>query len=286
MFRAVVLFVLVAAGCYNPTFKNDIACDPTGACPAGSTCAVDGKCHAHGVDAIDASTGGLDTDAPTVIDAPPVGCSADVDCQTPPDLCSTAGTCNTSKHQCVFTPKDCSASNDDCNLGTCEATTGQCIQAPAHSGQSCGAGLVCGAFGSCGELDPNNDCATHGKVARACTSHTCHAGACVAAAFTDKQDCTMSTDQNPCGSRTPALSGCSGCNYGAICNQTAPPQACTCTTTVCVNESCSGHVAVDCHPTCPDINTDGTVCQMCDTSFTERICSGGTCSAAESCGNQ
>jgi len=284
--RLVVVFALVATGCYSPTFKNDIACDPAGACPPGTTCATDGKCHAqggHGVDIIDASTG-LDIDAPIAIDAAPVGCTANADCQTPPDLCSIAGTCDGSRHVCVFPPKDCSASNDDCHLGTCEAATGTCIKAAAHGGQACGTMIPCGSFGACGEIDPTNECASHGKVARTCTSQTCQAGSCVATTYTDKQDCSVPTENHACGSRVPT--GCTDCNYGLICNETAPPQPCTsCPTSVCMNDTCVVS-STSCTQACPNINTDGTSCKPCDVGFTEWLCSNGTCSQPVSCGNQ
>lgn len=242
-----LLGALLAAGCYNPSFKNGLACDPAGACPAGTTCRTDGKCHPVGEiadaapgGAIDAATltdatltdatlldAGATIDGATTIDASPTGCAVDADCATPSDLCSTAGTCNLSTHVCVFPPKDCAASADECNAGTCNPATGLCGKSPTD-------GVVCGAKAS-----------------------TVVAGSCAA------------------------------CNYGSTCGETAPDVSCMCAIPICRQGSCSATtVPVACMQACSNRDTNGTTCGPCDPSFIELICSGGTCSAAQSCGNQ
>jgi hypothetical protein len=62
---SIVLAALIFAGCYNPKFKDGIACDTGGSCPAGTTCGIDSICRATGMDGPDAGAGdGGMTDAP------------------------------------------------------------------------------------------------------------------------------------------------------------------------------------------------------------------------------
>ena len=48
-----LLWVVVAGACFDPTFKDDLACDSNGACPPGRTC-VSGICSGGGGNAVDA----------------------------------------------------------------------------------------------------------------------------------------------------------------------------------------------------------------------------------------
>jgi hypothetical protein len=288
-----MIFVALA-GCYNPQFKNDIACDLSGACPAGLACGADNRCHPPGfeppidasgtvaLDAMPDAPGGLDIDASVSIDAAPVGCTSNIDCETPPTPCTVAGTCNRTTHQCSFPAKDCSSTNDQCNQGVCEAATGNCVKAPANAGFACGAVMTCDDFGGCGNFDPNNECDSTGTKSRICTSFTCQAGACAGTPHTDTQDCIVSTNGKACGSQVPDISACSNCNYGDICGETAPPRTCTCTTHVCMNDSCSGNTQHSCMQNCLDRNTEGDLCSPCFLG-TETACSGGTCSLQVSC---
>ena len=75
-------------------------------------------------------------------------------CQDPNDLCVENGTCNNGA--CVgSTPKDCSALTNGCNVGICDAATGQCTTMAAGEGQACDdldactTGEIC-TSGSCG----------------------------------------------------------------------------------------------------------------------------------------
>jgi hypothetical protein len=297
-----ILAIALAAGCYNPQFKNGIACDPTSACPSGLTCGADNKCHPPGfevmIDAptvtpIDAPTvtpidatadapGGLDVDAPPQIDAAIVGCTSNSDCATPPTPCTVAGTCNLTTHECAFPAKDCSSLNDQCNQGICEAATGNCVKSPANSGFACGPNTVCDAFGPCGGFDPGNQCDSTGVKSRTCTVFSCQSGACTGTPHVENQDCIVSTNGNPCGSQVPVITNCSNCNYGSVCGETAPPRTCTCTTPVCMNDSCSGSVQRSCMQDCPVRNTDGTNCSPCFNQ-TQLLCGGGSCSVSQDC---
>src|SRR4051812_30867161 len=146
--RQFAFAVLVLAGCYNPRFKNNAACGVDGSCPPGQICGGDQRCHGPGEE-IDAASGGpINTGPDAAPDAARVACTSDGDCMTPPDKCSLAGTCNLANHTCSFAPVDCSAMADACNEGTCEPSTGQCVKAVAHQGQTCKADS-CGNFGAC-----------------------------------------------------------------------------------------------------------------------------------------
>lgn len=304
-FCSSVIAIACAAACYNPRFKSDIGCDPTSACPAGLTCGADNKCHPPGFDPIDAPSGipidampdaptgtpidapvdapgGLDIDAPPPIDAAQVGCRSNSDCETPPTPCTVAGTCNQTTHECMFPPKDCSSQNDQCNQGVCEAATGNCVKAPANSGFACGAVNVCDSFGPCGGFDPANECDSTGIKSRTCTSFTCQAGACTGTPRVETQDCIVQTNGNPCGSQVPVITNCAFCQYGDFCGETAPPRACTCTTPVCANDSCSGSVQHSCVQDCPVRNTDGMLCSPCFNQ-TQMLCGGGACSVSQDC---
>ncbi len=271
--RTILLTALISAGCYSPRFKNDIACDPAGACPPGTTCGNDGKCHAPGTD-----TGSDIPDAPVVIevdagevmiDARPVGCSADPDCATAPDLCSKAGTCNPSTHVCTFVAVDCSGLNDECSRGTCETATGHCIKAPINGGVVCGAGTVCGAFGACGGVD--SVCDTSGTQMRSCTQNTCQAGVCTANVFSETQACDRTV--TTCG--TPTITNCSACDYSSECDEDAS-QTCTCTEFDCQSGACVP-VSTSCAQTCHR-STEGNPCNGATcVNFRTKECQRGLC---------
>jgi hypothetical protein len=286
--RAIALAALISVGCYGPKFKDDIACDPSGNCPPGTTCGTDGKCHGPGtgtpipdapVSVLDASDrdGALPIDAAPAIDAPPpidakpVGCSMDMDCLTPPDLCSKAGTCNTSTHVCVFQQVDCSGLNDECAMGTCNLSNGQCIKAAINIGNVCGVGTVCGAFGACGGFD--SVCDTTGTQTRSCTQHTCQAAACTPNTFNETQACTQTVGS--CGA--PTVTNCSACDYTSQCDQVAQ-QTCTCTTFDCSNGSCVPS-ATSCTQTCTR-NTEGDTCAAC-VNFRKKECQNGICATTD-----
>lgn len=278
-----LLAVLFGAGCYNPKFQNGVACGPAGECPPGTACLTDNKCHRPG-DVLDAGPGdavgdaasdaaidahrGLDIDAAPTIDAAPVGCSGDADCQMPPDLCSTAGTCDLSQHACTFPHVDCSAMNDPCNLGVCTPATGQCAKAPANSGFTCG-NTVCGAFGTCGSFD--STCDSSGTQSQSCTENKCSAGVCQPNTYTVTQGCSRTTDGVTCGDTT--TTNCNACDYTGQCDEAAQ-QSCTCTSMTCAADVCTPSAA-PCTLACTR-NTEGDSCGTCS-SFRTKECQGGLC---------
>src|SRR5215831_12732209 len=136
MRRPIFFALVLIAGCYNPKFKDQIACGTNGECPPGRMCGADLICHAGSPEdaashdgAIDAALHDAANDA--MPDAPPVACTSNVDCQNPPDACSVNGVCDPTQHVCMFQRRDCSALTDECNTGTCNTQTG-CVKTPAN----------------------------------------------------------------------------------------------------------------------------------------------------------
>lgn len=283
MKRSLLIVALIATGCYDPTFQNGIACDPSGACPSGQICGSDNKCHLPGavipdappgdiIDAaVDAPPGGLDIDAAPMIDAAPVGCSGDADCQTAPN-CYTAGTCNLDTHECTFPPLDCSSQNDQCNQGVCDTASGQCVKSPANAGFACGAGTSCpNPFGACGGSE--GVCDATGVQSRTCTEFKCQAGACQPNDFTQSQSCDLSPPAS-CGATTGPTS-CGACGgFSGVCGEHGT-QTCTCTDMLCMNDACVA-VPRSCTQSCTR-NTFHTVCNFCSGSIPKRWCENETC---------
>jgi hypothetical protein len=105
--HTIVLAALLVAGCYNPTFRNELACGPGNSCPDGTSCGADGKCHAGGGELPDASV------AP---DAPPDASPA---CQASTVVCDSRGhivTCggNGTVVSDVACPLGCATSGATC----------------------------------------------------------------------------------------------------------------------------------------------------------------------------
>ncbi|HTJ41766.1 MAG TPA: hypothetical protein VL463_06700 [Kofleriaceae bacterium] len=234
----VLAAVALAAGCFNPKFKDNIQCGANGECPPGTSCGADDHCHAGVADApqepeIDARA---DADLPDARpDAMPVGCQGDGDCQTPPDLCFTAGTCNTTTHECDFPAVDCSGSADECNNAACDPAQG-CIKDPApKNGIPCGNGKVCGAFGACGGFA--STCDSSGDQTRDCTVSTCQAGTCTDTPTTETQACSRATEGATCGGTSVTNCGaCTGSSQGGCALDGV--ETCTCTEMKCMSDSC------------------------------------------------
>ncbi|HET7500144.1 MAG TPA: hypothetical protein VFK02_04050 [Kofleriaceae bacterium] len=274
---SLLVAALIAAGCYSPRFKDDIACASDGSCPAGTTCGADLRCHVPGGGGGDGGGGGSGSgelpDAPpgneldAGIDAAPVQCTGDPDCANPTDLCLKPGTCDLTTHLCVFTAVDCSGLSDECSRGTCEAATGNCIKAPINAGVHCGAGKVCGAFGACGGFD--STCDTSGTQSRSCTENTCQNGVCAANTFNESQACDRSVSS--CGTST--ITNCSACNYTSDCDESAQ-QTCTCTDFNCQGDTCVP-ASSSCVQSCTR-DTDGLSCGAC-VNFRTKECQNGLC---------
>jgi hypothetical protein len=236
------------AGCFNPNPRPNLLCGPADSCPPGMTCGIDGVCHT-GDAGFDASTS-IDAQ----IDAPPVACQGDQECQTPPDRCSTAGTCNLTSHTCQFGSVDCSSMNNECNLGVCDLGTGACVTTVRNEGNTCGAGTSCGPFGVCGDF--SSVCDGSGTQTRSCTDHTCRAGSCVASSRDEMATCVRSTNGVTCDS--PTETACNTCGgFADMCDNTGT-HSCTCTTFACQSETCVP-TSTSCTVGCTR-NTNGTTC--------------------------
>jgi hypothetical protein len=261
-------FVLAAllAGCFNPSFREDIQCGPDQSCPPGLTC-VDGACRGGG--AIDAPVIDAPADAP--VDAPSVACTGDPDCLTPPTPCFTAGTCDLTAGMCVFGVVDCSSMTDGCNVGVCNGATGACEAQPSNEGLDCNGGRTCGAYTPCGSF--GDVCDSTGTQTRECTTSTCQSGTCVAATVAETADCTRVTEDVDCQADT--VTGCGACGgFAEPCGE-GGSQTCTCTDFKCRSDVCAP-VATACVQGCAR-DTDGASCG----SPTTTGCS--SCAYASSC---
>lgn len=65
---------------------------------------------------------------------------------------------------CVGTPKDCSHLNDQCNVGVCDAGTGDCVAMPTNEGSPCDDGLYC----TCGDVCVAGACTPTGSGSFCC----------------------------------------------------------------------------------------------------------------------
>jgi hypothetical protein len=251
---ALVALATLAAGCFNPSFKDDIACGPQESCPSGLSC-VDGVCRAGGGSSIDAPI--LDAPAPdAAVDATSVQCTRNEDCQNPTSRCQLPGECDLAAGVCNFGAVDCSSMNGECSTGVCEEATGACVAQPTNEDQLCGAGDACGAFGPCGNF--SQDCDSSGTQTRSCTRNACQAGACVGTQRTDTAACARVTEGLDCGSDTaPVCASCSG--FTEPCGESGS-QTCTWTDFSCRSDACVGSPASRNQACLRD--TDGASCGM------------------------
>jgi hypothetical protein len=171
-------------------------------------------------------------------------CQADMDCATPPDRCSMPGTCDLETHRCEFPSVACPQFDSDCTIGTCDLTNGACVAMPRNEGASCGSGIVCGQFGTCGGFA--DVCAENGKQSRTCTANTCQAGMCVGMTTTEVADCQRPTENMNCGSQP----RCMGCVYPGECANTGS-DSCTCVQKTCMSGACGVCDQSSCPPPSP-----------------------------------
>jgi hypothetical protein len=256
--RLVLLASLaLLTACFNPSFKEDIACGPQESCPSGLSC-VDGICRGGGGGSIDAPViDGPVIDASTpdaTVDATLVQCTRNEDCQTPSSRCQLPGTCDTKAGVCNFGAVDCSSMNGECTTGVCEEATGACVAQPTNEDALCGRGDDCGAFGPCGSFD--QVCDSSGTASRTCTRNACRAGVCAGTQRTDTAACTRVTEGVDCQNDT--VTSCGECgSFSETCDESGS-QTCTCTDFKCRADVCAP-VATSCAQACSR-DTDGTTC--------------------------
>ena len=282
---------VAASGCYNPSYKEGIACGAGDTCPAGLTC-VASRCTAPGkIDAPQAPADSAVVDAAmpdaampdaAMPDAAAVGCQGDGECARPPDACSTRGTCNLGTHTCVFGAVDCSAMTDGCNDGVCNPSVG-CVKRPAREGNDCGSGTTCTPFGSC---DYTDVCDSSAVQSRVCSDNKCQGGTCTNSSRVEMLPCTRNTAGTSCG--LTVFNSCSSCS-GSSENGCAPDghQTCTCIDQVCISDVCQSSTST-CQQACAQLG-EGELCMLdpdsCGGGQSRRICcSGGFC--GQLCGCQ
>jgi hypothetical protein len=275
------LTLVLVVGCFDPRFKNGIACDQSGRCPAGQTCRTDGRCHTGDGPPIDAPK--IPADAmPDAPDETPVGCQRDADCETPPNLCARPGTCDFASHTCVFGKVECSGMDDDCNVGVCNMATGDCVKQAAREAGACGAVLECGAFGACGGFSETDPCDSSGSQSRSCTRSACQAGACIGTGVTDTQNCTRNTEDMRCND--PTMTDCGGCLEASQSGCALDGhQSCTCTDFRCKSSTCQAFPTSCVNESHCSLKDVGDVCRrlttLCPSNDPDVVC----CSAAHTC---
>jgi hypothetical protein len=291
--RPLILLVAGAAliACYDPSFKEGIACGRDGACPAGQRCGDDVRCHSSLVtDAPQAPPGSGAADA-TLLDVSPapsdalmpdaaaVGCQSNTDCQ-PSTACEESGTCNLATHTCMFITRNCSFLNDECNEGVCNPVAG-CIKRPVVNGIDCAGGTTCTGFGPCNYSDV---CAENATQSRSCTDHKCQGGTCVPNVRDEIQGCARTTGGMPCGTNFRNCGPCSGSS-----NEGCAPdgqQACTCDNMACSSGACTIASTTSCLRTGCAVIPEGITCHRdtgdCSPGDRLTCCAGGQC--ARPCG--
>ncbi len=149
---------------------NCVGCTNAGDCDDGNDCTED-VCNGSSVCENNPLTG--------------TTCDDGLFC-TESDEC-TAGVCGGS-------PRDCSAEDDDCNVGTCDETGDACVPQPANEGGGCADGLFCTVGDTCSDgvcSGAPRDCSGAGGP---CATGTCDedANACVGEPVGDGTSCDIS----------------------------------------------------------------------------------------------
>jgi len=180
-------------------------------------------------------------------------------------LCTEADAC--SAGVCSGTGIDCSAMDDDCNLGFCNEASGQCEPQPINEGQACSDGTFC------------------------TTGETCQAGVCTGGTDRDcsaeDDDCNLGVCDEGSGAcvKQPANEG-GGCDDGSYCNTGETCQSGSCTggqqrdcddLEECTQDSCDDNLDQCVNAPLPDGTECGTrSCVGLDLII--EVCQSGTCS--------
>ncbi len=194
-------------------------------------------------------------------DAAVVQCIRDEECETPPSPCHLAGLCNPSTRQCEFPQKNCSAAGDQCNTGTCEPATGNCVATPAFDGEDCNGGTTCGSFGSCGDFDPSDICDETGTRGRDCTDRVCSSGACIDIDRVESEACARNQDGVEC--QVTVCGGFGSCtDFSDTCDEHGTRYR-DCTAYACSSASCVSSNFTD-SGSCMRSSRDGITCASDD----------------------
>lgn len=296
---------LTLTGCFSPERPGSLNCSSEGECPSGMSCGSDNVCLSDS--AMDANTDGLQDDASVLPDsrqmavdagipndAALVGCSNNVDCETPPDLCRLPGTCNLDTGTCSFPDVECEQSTT-CLNKLCNPETGQCESLNVNEGNICIA-ESCDGFGLCGDFDSGNVCDEIGTQSQECMESICTSGSCIAGSRTDVISCNVSTTGMEClgGTTCDAYGACGGFDSNNSCDE-GGTRSRECTDRTCASGNCAGTPRSEME-NCSRV-TDGDECSVggsmgttcgefgacsysneCDESGTrERTCTDRTC---------
>ncbi|MFQ5493742.1 MAG: hypothetical protein ACE5EX_00010 [Phycisphaerae bacterium] len=195
-------------------FLNNVApCDDADPCTQNDTCAA-GVCAGTAVDCSavsDACNVGLCNAVTGVCEPSPINEGGLCDDN---NLCTTGDLCVVGV--CTGSAVDCSAFNDQCNVGTCDLVTGACQPTPTNEGAACNdqnactTGDVCTAGVCAGTQTPGcQPCVTNPDCddADPCTDDTCVSpGVCVH--FNNTGPCD---DADPCTQNDTCAAGvCAG----------------------------------------------------------------------------
>ena len=143
--------------CNLSTHSCDVKLAANGSdCDDGVFCTADEKCHngtcEGGTPKVcetdnPCATATCDAETDACIE---VGANDQTHCDTA-NICAIYGLCIGGT--CYDVPKDCASLSDECNVGTCDAGTGECVGMPANDGNSCVGGSLCESGKTCGGGD-------------------------------------------------------------------------------------------------------------------------------------
>jgi len=257
--------------CYGAATNEGGACDDGEACTTGDVCTA-GVCEGT-ADPACAAGGGDCTGQPD-------GIACDDG-----DPCTVNTTCYGG--YCTGLPKDCSALDAPCQVGVCQAVSGDCIAQNTNEGgvcddgNSCTTGDVCSGGVCAGSPDPTcvvgaGDCGgypdgTACDDGNACTlSDVCTGGACVG----QPKDCSALDGACTVGQCNPASGACvvASKNEGGVCDD---GDSCT-TGDTCQSGVCVGTTDPTCAGPCTG-QPNGTPCDDGDPCTVNNTCQSGVC---------
>lgn len=205
MNRLAAIALIVAAGCYEPSFRQDIECGDGDSCPDGLVCAADRICR-------------------TTILAPDASVVAECTDATEGAPCGSGTTCGDFT-LCQFTD-DCDQDGEQtrpCTDQVCRG--GECVSQDREETATCARdteGVACGGetvidCDSCGGF--TDVCDESGARPCTCLVPVCAAGTCSGTSSTTcARPCTRDTDGDTCGpTMTRNCGSCSGCEKECVC---------------------------------------------------------------------
>lgn len=252
--------------CSQPLAPDGTACNDGLQCTTGDVCAAGTCSGAPRVcdDGLACSMDSCTEAAGCTANVALCQCTRDEDCSDG-NACNGIETCNLTTRSCAGgTPKDCSGSDDACNLGVCDPSSGACLARPRPNGTTCDDGNACSRTDTC-----QAGTCTGSNPVTCSASDQCHlAGTC------NPQSGACSNPTKPNGS---------ACNDGNACTQSDSCQGGACTGADPVVCTALGpcHTAGTCNPstgTCSNpLKPDGTTCNDGNACTRADACQLGTC---------